>query len=379
MTAGPVAGLPRRRRWRGMLALGITTVLVALCCAGGVTALFLADPTTEDNALLLSSFGCGESGPVDANGNLPRIDPYGEAQVRNAAIIINVGAELSVPPKGWVIAVATAMQESALSNLPHLGANNDHDSVGLFQQRPSQGWGTPAQLRDPTYAARKFYEKLLTVKGWQQMPLTEAAQKVQVSAFPDAYAKHEPLATQIVNTLADGAARAAGTVSELRCAAGDEIAASGWTAPVGEGIVSGFRTAARPSHHGVDLGSGRGTPIRAAAAGRVLVSRCDADSAPPWSCDSDGSPSTPGCGWYVDMLHAGNIVTRYCHMVARPHVAVGEQVAAGQVIGLVGTSGRSSGPHLHFEVHINGDRSSRGAVDPVRFMRDVGAPLGAGT
>jgi cell wall-associated NlpC family hydrolase len=108
---------------------------------------------------------------------------------------------MSVPPRGWVVAVATAMQESHLRNLPNLGSSNDHDSLGLFQQRPSQGWGTPAQILDPTYASTKFFTHLLAVKGWQSMPLTDAAQAVQRSAYPDAYAKWEPDATQLVGAL----------------------------------------------------------------------------------------------------------------------------------------------------------------------------------
>ena len=80
---------------------------------------------------------------------------------------------------GWVVAVATAMQESGLRNLGHLGDRNDHDSLGLFQLRPSQGWGTPAQALNPTYAATAFYVTLLRVPGWESMPLTEAAQAVQ--------------------------------------------------------------------------------------------------------------------------------------------------------------------------------------------------------
>lgn len=75
------------------------------------------------------------------------------------------------------------------------------------------------------------------------------------------------------------------------------------------------------------------------------------------------------------MLHAQGIITRYCHLVSRPLVAVGDTVQAGDVIGDVGSSGNSSGPHLHFEVHVDGDRSSRGAIDPVPFMRSKGAPL----
>ncbi len=114
---------------------------------------------------------------------------------------------------------------------------------------------------DPVYASTKFYEKLKTIEGWETMPLTEAAQRVQISAYPDAYAKHEPLATQIVNLLADGAANAVGNSIAMVCASAGQIAASGWTIPVKAVVGSGFRTADRPTHQGVDLIVGRYTPI----------------------------------------------------------------------------------------------------------------------
>ncbi len=78
----------------------------------------------------------------------------------------------------------------------------------------------------------------------------------------------------------------------------------------------------------------------------------------------------------VEILHADRVMTRYCHMVQRPDVRVGQRVAAGEKIGVVGSSGNSSGDHLHFEVHLNNDRTSNGTVDPNRFMRARGAPLG---
>ncbi|WP_326555839.1 M23 family metallopeptidase [Micromonospora sp. NBC_01813] len=348
--------------------------MVLLCCTGGIGAVLFSDDEPDQSALF-STFGCGREGPVDPDVDF-RVGAYGSDQLANAAVIINVGAELSIPPRGWVIAVATAMQESALRNLGHLGSRNDHDSVGLFQQRPSQGWGTPEQLQDPAYSSRKFYQKLVTVDGWETMTLTAAAQRVQVSAFPDAYAKHEPVATTIVNVLTDGAARAVSDSDGLRCAAAGEIAASGWTRPVPGNVGSGFQTSSRPGHNGVDISLPKGVLIRAAAAGRVIVSQCDPDQYGRRDCDVDGSPSKGGCGWFVDILHADQVVTRYCHLVERPDVAEGDVVDAGQVIGKVGSSGNSSGPHLHFEVHLNADRSSLGAVDPVPFMRERGAPLG---
>ncbi len=367
--AAPLRGT-RKKVIKPGLILAVTGVLALLCCGGAVSAVIFGD-LANSQSNLSNALNCGGPNVISVNGEFDRVGSYGPDQVRNAAIIVKTGQELKVPPRGWVIAVATAMQESSLTNHGHLGEQNDHDSLGLFQQRPSQGWGTAEQIMDPVYSSTKFYEKLLKVDGWELLPLTTAAQRVQISAYPNAYAKHEPTATQIVNSLTDGAGRAVLVGGQLRCAGFGEISASGWTAPVGAEIVSAFRTSQRPSHHGVDLGAGRNTPILAAASGVVIVSRCDVGN-----CDRDGSPSTPGCGWFAEVLHAGQVITRYCHMNSRPNVNVGDRVAAGDVIGVVGTTGNSSGPHLHFEVHLDGDRSSRGAVDPVLFMAQRGAPLG---
>lgn len=116
----------------------------------------------------------------------------------NARIIIQVGREMRIPNYGIVIALATAAQESHLRNLDY----GDRDSVGLFQQRPTSGWGTVSQIRDPRYAARAFFggphsptpgntRGLLDIDGWQNLSVAEAAQAVQRSAFPGAYAKWE--------------------------------------------------------------------------------------------------------------------------------------------------------------------------------------------
>jgi murein DD-endopeptidase MepM/ murein hydrolase activator NlpD len=231
-------------------------------------------------------------------------------------------------------------------------------------------------VRDPEYASRKFYEKLRTVKGWESTSLTRAAQRVQRSAYPNAYAKHEPIASQIVDVLTNGASRSVGDSLTAVCASGMKIAASGWTNPARAIVGSGFRTPQRPTHQGVDLIVGKGAPIASVASGVVSVMKCDEDRGGRQSCNVDGYPGKGGCGWMVEIVHAGNVMTRYCHMVERPAVSVGQQVNAGDVIGRVGSSGNSSGPHLHFEVHLNNDRTSRGAVNPVEFMRRQGAPLG---
>ncbi|MEV0567111.1 peptidoglycan DD-metalloendopeptidase family protein [Dactylosporangium sp. NPDC050588] len=145
-----------------------------------------------------------------------------------------------------------------------------------------------------------------------------------------------------------------------------------WVNPVPGKGTSGFRTVSRPTHDGIDIMAARETPIRAAAAGTVITVVCNT-SGP--SCDVDGSPSIKGCGWYVEIHHAGDIVTRYCHMVRQPDVTVGQQVTAGQTIGHVGTSGNSSGPHLHFEVHYGRPATRLNAIDPVPFMKTAGAPV----
>ncbi|MFB9413310.1 MULTISPECIES: M23 family metallopeptidase [Dactylosporangium] len=366
---------PRRTRFIGPALLAVVgAALLLVCCAGAAVAFFFDAKRNTQNY----DIGCGDGQLVNVSANMPSHRELSEEQVRNAAVIVRVGQDLKVPPRGWVIAVATAMQESSLVNLKYLGSRNDHDSLGLFQQRPSTGWGTPEQIMDPQYAARKFYEKLVTIPGWERMSLTQAAQKVQRSAYPDAYAKHEQLASTVVNSLTGGAARSAAGSTTLQCVTGNQIAASGWTVPVVAEVGSGFRTADRPTHQGVDLIVDRYTRIGAAAAGIVVKVRCQAHLAngTDWGCGRDGSPSVLGCGWYVEIQHANGFLTRYCHMVKQPSVVVGQHVAPGQEIGFTGTTGHSSGPHVHFEVHRNSDPSNNGAIDPVPFMQQMGAPLG---
>jgi hypothetical protein len=111
-------------------------------------------------------------------------------QAGNAETIAAVGLARGLPERAVTIALATALQESKLRNLDH----GDADSVGLFQQRPSQGWGKAGDLQRPTYAAARFYEVLVTVHGWRTRPLTVVAQAVQRSAYPDAYAQWESTA-----------------------------------------------------------------------------------------------------------------------------------------------------------------------------------------
>jgi len=118
-------------------------------------------------------------------------------QAGNAALIAAIGVRRGLPARAVSIALATAYQESKIRNLGH----GDRDSIGIFQQRPSQGWGTVAQISDEYYAINKFYDALEKIHGYQTMRITEAAQKVQRSGFPEAYEAHAPDARALASAL----------------------------------------------------------------------------------------------------------------------------------------------------------------------------------
>ncbi len=133
-------------------------------------------------------------------------------QTSHAKTIVAVGQKLKLPRRAYVVAIATAMQESNLRNLAnwnlsqslsikHDGTGGDFDSVGLFQQRPASGWGSISELMDPATSARKFYEALVQVPNWDTLPVAVAAQEVQRSAFPYAYAQHQDRAETVVDAL----------------------------------------------------------------------------------------------------------------------------------------------------------------------------------
>ena len=146
--------------------------------------------------------------------------------------------------------------------------------------------------------------------------------------------------------------------------------AATWVRPVVNGTLGqGFSSV----HHGVDIIAARWEPIHAVHDGVVQTSRCGSPN-----CNIDGSPSTPGCGWYVGINHPDGTGTLYCHMVQQPSVSVGQTVTTGQVIGYVGTSGNSSGTHLHFQTHNGPSNNDGNTVDPVTFMSARGVNLGGG-
>ncbi|MGI5133195.1 C40 family peptidase [Pseudonocardia sp. CA-107938] len=175
-----------------VVALALVVVLV-VTVAAVVGQMIGGDPTTGTGGCLVAGPAGGLAGGTRAGPAAGGMDGYTAEQLSNAAVIVAVGKQLAVPVRGQVIAIATALQESGLRNLNY----GDRDSLGLFQQRPSQGWGTRAEVTDPAHAATSFYRALLAVRGWEQLSLSDAAQAVQRSAFPNAYARHEPAARAI--------------------------------------------------------------------------------------------------------------------------------------------------------------------------------------
>lgn len=133
-------------------------------------------------------------------------------QARNAAIIVAASIERGLPERAAVVALATAYQESDIRNLDY----GDRDSLGLFQQRPSYGWGTEEQIMDPWYSSGRFYEELVKFSGWESVDINDMAQKVQRSGFPDAYRQHESKAIAVAAALRGSAPET------LSCLARDE-------------------------------------------------------------------------------------------------------------------------------------------------------------
>ncbi|MBA8990011.1 LysM repeat protein [Curtobacterium pusillum] len=180
----------------GSVKIGTGDTIASIAAAHGVSV-----------SALLSANGLTYTSTIYAGKTLvlPASGPSLSAEQRgNAATIVAVGRSLGVSDHGIVIALAAAMQESSLRNLSH----GDRDSVGLFQQRPSQGWGSPAALQDPATAAKLFFtgnpghtRGLLDIPGWSSMNVTTAAQAVQVSAYPKAYAQWEKTAQSLLASL----------------------------------------------------------------------------------------------------------------------------------------------------------------------------------
>ena len=337
---------------RSVKLLVIAGVLGCLCVLA-VPALMMTALISADTGGSSSSVTGSELSSCALSAAEVSVEDLDEEQISNARTIIAVGKSLRIPPRGWVIAIATALQESGLRNL-HYG---DRDSLGLMQQRPSMGWGSSSQVENPAYAARAFFGGpkspttnggLLSVRGWERMPVWQAAQTVQRSAFPMAYADQEALSTQIVKKLS-------GTTAGCW-----PLASGAWRAPVQAGytLTSGFGWRTSPTRGGDDFHTGQdfarplGSPVTAVSRGIVVFTG--------WS---------GGYGNLIRVRHANGVESWYGHLSAI-QVHAGEQVRAGQRLGKVGSTGNSTGPHLHLEIRIDGQ-----PVDPMPWLAQKGLHL----
>lgn len=172
-------------------------------------------PTTAASPSASAPFASTKSAKVTKSASPAPPEPVSglnQTQMNNAAVIVEVGRKRELPRRALVVAMMTGMQESSLRNLanptvpgsldrPNEGSGDNFDSLGVFQQRPSQGWGSVAELMDPRYAAGAFYDKLVEIDDWEEKSLGEAAQAVQRSGVPDGYDKHEERAGEIVDAL----------------------------------------------------------------------------------------------------------------------------------------------------------------------------------
>lgn len=183
---------PSRTRRRRRLVTALTAALaIAALTVGGIALVHARAPRTPVD----------EACHVAVGTSLYRLELD---QAQNAATIAAVARREQLPDHAITVAIATALQESRLHNLPY----GDRDSLGLFQQRPSQGWGTSRELLDPAYAANAFYKELQRVRNWDHLAVTVAAQRVQRSAAPDAYAQWESEARDLAVALTTDAPRA---------------------------------------------------------------------------------------------------------------------------------------------------------------------------
>ena len=304
---------------------------------------------------------------------------FAGAQLSNAAHILLAGREAGLGTRDQVTGVMTAIGESTLLVIDH-GDEAGPDSRGLFQQRDNGARGSYSDRMDPRISADNFFAALLAVTERDALTPSEAAHRVQGNADPAHYSKYWQAAVAISETisgsstdLGDGAlasgASASGSDGDGCGAAGAGAAAlgggtstavspGGWAAPGLGGITDTFGNRFHPTdfewrmHNGIDLAAGGcGGQIWAAHSGTVI----------------EAEPDSSGNGTIV-VDHGGGLITKYLHMEADGYlVGVGATIAAGQQIGITGTSGQSTGCHLHFEVVVDNSR-----VDPLPFLATHG-------
>lgn len=335
--------------------------------------------------LLLAVSAAGAVGCAPGSSEALPSSVLDSEQAQNAVTIMGVAKAGFTDPlaqqQAAVVGLITALQESQLRNIDY----GDRDSVGLFQQRPSMGWGSVEDIMSPPYAAGRFYKALHLLAEWATLSPGAAAQAVQVSAFPDEYAKHLPVAEAAVAELFASAAPVSippavgwagqdGSVGNASINTGGCISTGeiGLPLPEGYGISDGYGPRGEipglntgSFHPAVDLVADCGTPIYAMASGAVTES------------DSLFYTVTSPSGFEISYLHTS---------MSSRIVPVGGAVATGQQIAAVGNEPPSTGCHLDVRIKpgtstdprvsaLVPDPSARGYVNPLEFTRAFGVEL----
>ena len=361
----------------GLLLFGPSVPLLA------VTALM--NPAAKGTCVMNSGLSVGDvPDSLTATTTDGTSVTLNQQQLTRAATIITVGSRVQGTNRdAVVIALMAALTESRLrmlanttaypesANYPNDGDGSDHDSLGLFQMRHSSGWGSVANLMDPSYQVRAFMggptgpnypspRGLLDIPDWQTLPKGAVAQAVEVSAYPDRYANWEPVADAILNTLTTSSG---GTSDNRTSATVPETTTVVFPLPAGTWVMSspfGYRinpiTGRNELHPGTDYAAPNGTPILAVADGIVTYA---------------GPMSGYGNAILINHTVDGQPVTSlYGHMWdGHFYVKTGDNVVAGQHIADVGSNGNSTGPHLHFEIRPGGGAP----IDSNQWLADHGA------
>lgn len=352
-----------------------------------VPVVFVVPPLLAALILSGSGGGCAPAPALQMAANGPPIASLNPQQSRIAATIVGRVAAKRLPARVAIMAVAVSQDETGLRNLanpavpeslalPNDGVGQDGMSIGIFQQQPQWGWGTPQELMNPAIATDRFLNALLKQPDWQTGDPATVAHNVQGNATgSQAYQEFMGSATAIVAAVqgSSGAQDVVDDAADAPAAAASPVAAvtpsssDTKVAPMKNGtyqVSSPFGPRGGAMHNGIDLAATVGTPIYAAAAGRVR----------------DAGPASGFGQWIIidHELDGKHLSTVYGHMFPDGVlVSKGQTVTAGQLIGKVGNNGESSGAHLHFEVWDGGRLDGGRAVDPAAWA--TGSPEPTGT
>lgn len=310
--------------------MGVQTPGLAMGVAATMLVKGIASAMMRKTSDMISSMagdvGAGSSFTAGKGGHFGDMD-FDAEQLSNAAIIAEVGSGMGMSKRDIEVGIMTAITESGLRNLK----SGDRDSQGLFQQRPSQGWGTVEQVTNPRYAANAFFSHLKAISNRNDMDPWMEAQTVQRSAFSDG-SNYKQYWNEAIDIFTKG----------LSAAGGSFVAGKG-----------GYQRASIPGKGWVnshDYRNGLGSPLFAADDGTIVESRAIVGSGTP----GNGLYSTPysSYGETIVLRTVDGDKIRYAHLnPGARFVSVGDRVAGGALIGRSGMTGNASGPHTHFEIN----------------------------